>query len=194
LKPFSAEGALQHAFKTQGYLYGPLGTMRQIPQRKDYRVFLQLRDPRDVLTSLYYSTAYSHSLLNPALLRRRKEAQAMSIDEYVLQAAPQYLRIYAQYGDQLLGQPEVLLQSYERMVADFPGWLEALSAHLDLQGHPELTEQLLEEARFDVEKEDEYSHRRQVTPGDHLRKLQPETIKQLNELLAPVLETFGYSQ
>jgi hypothetical protein len=36
-------------------------------------------------------------------------------------------------------------------------------------------------------------HIRQRTPGDHLRKLTPETVAFLNEQLGPVLRGFGYA-
>ncbi|QKD83329.1 hypothetical protein HPC62_14990 [Thermoleptolyngbya sichuanensis A183] len=42
-------------------------------------------------------------------------------------------------------------------------------------------------ADFQVEDEDVYRHKRQVLPGDHTRKLQPETIAVLNEKFAEVL-------
>ncbi len=40
--------------------------------------------------------------------------------------------------------------------------------------------------------ENEAKHIRQVTPGDGMRKLQPETIEKLNELFEPQLAYFGY--
>ena len=42
-------------------------------------------------------------------------------------------------------------------------------------------------------KEDAWPHKRKVTPGDHREKLQPETIRQLDQLFAPVLDKPGYS-
>ncbi|MBF2086428.1 sulfotransferase domain-containing protein [Thermoleptolyngbya sp. C42_A2020_037] len=45
---------------------------------------------------------------------------------------------------------------------------------------------------FQVEDEDVYRHKRQVLPGDHTRKLQPETIAVLNEKFAEILNALGY--
>ena len=42
-------------------------------------------------------------------------------------------------------------------------------------------------------KEDAWSHKRKITPGDHREKLQPETIRQLDQIFAPVLDRLGYS-
>ena len=53
--------------------------------------------------------------------------------------------------------------------------------------------QIINEANFDVE-EDIYSHKRQVTPGDHKRKLLPETIDRLNSEFGEVLDVLGYKR
>ena len=39
--------------------------------------------------------------------------------------------------------------------------------------------------------EDVWSHKRKVTPGDHREKLQAETIRQLDQIFASVLERLG---
>ncbi len=52
--PFSPEGTLSSAFNSHGYYYGPIGTYRGIPNLENYKIVLQLRDPRDVLTSLFF--------------------------------------------------------------------------------------------------------------------------------------------
>jgi hypothetical protein len=78
------------------------------------------------------------------------------------------------------------------MVADFPGWLDRLAIHVGLDKEAEILQEIRKEADFSVKKEDERSQRRQITPGDHLRKLKPETIWQLNERFEPVLKRLDY--
>lgn len=189
---FTSQHVTKRAFSPAGYFYGPFGSWRPVPDSDKYRVFLQLRDPRDVLTSLYFSTAHSHALINRKMLIRRREALEMTIDEYVLQMAPQYVAIYSSYCEKLLDAPGTLFLKYEHMVADFPGWLSALSTHLALDHHSEVIERLVREANFSVDEEDKFSHRRQVTPGDHLRKLLPQTVEALDLAFAPVLQKLGY--
>lgn len=190
--PFSHHGTISSAFQRKGYYYGPIGTYRDIPDLGVYKTFLQLRDPRDVLTSLYFSTVYSHALISPKLIRRRKEAQTMGIDEYVIATAEEYLTIYNGYCDHLLGQKNVLFLKYEEMVTDFDAWLQKLSQHLALSDQEEAIEAIRTDADFSMEQEDPYSQRRQIRPGDHRRKLKPETIKKLNKRFKPVLEKLNY--
>lgn len=191
--PFAGEAAMRRAFRPQGYYYGPIGTYRPIPDMDKYRVVLQLRDPRDVLTSLYYSTAFSHATINPKLLRRRKEALTMDVDSFVLHEIEEYMPIFSQYRESLIGRKPVLLLRYEDMVSDFPRWLDRLSRHIDLANFPKTLEAIRKDANFSVAEENKFAQRRQITPGDYLRKLRPETIAQLNDSFKSVIKTLGYS-
>ena len=187
--PFGNPSIAKQAFVPQGYYYGPVGSLRLFPDVKDYATVLVLRDPRDVLTSLYFSTAYSHALITEKLIKERKEALGMSIDEYVLANKDLYQRIYSGYCDTILQQPNVLFLKYEDMVADFPDFLHKLAAHVGLDDQKEIIETLIAEANFKIDKEDPYSHRRQAKPGDHRNKLKAETIAVLNETFETILKS-----
>jgi hypothetical protein len=190
--PFAENGTLKLAFQPTGYYYGPIGTYRTIPNAEGYRTILQLRDPRDVLTSLYFSTAFSHALISEKLIRRREEALQMTIDEFVLFETREYIPIYQQYVDNLLGKPNVLFLRYEEMVESFEAWLAKLIGHAGISADLALLEQVRKEADFSVAQEDPYSQRRQVTPGDHKRKLKPETVAKLNSLFGSILKRLNY--
>jgi hypothetical protein len=159
---------------------------------KAYKTVLQLRDPRDVLTSLYFSTAFSHALISEKVIRRREEAQQMTIDDFVLMETKEYVPIYQEYVDFLLDKPNVLFLKYEDMVGGFEEWLAELIGHIGISADPALLNQLRKEADFSVTSEDPYSQRRQVTPGDHKRKLKPETITELDRLFNPILKRLKY--
>ena len=83
--------------------------------------------------------------------------------------------------------------TYEQLVLDFSSWLDRLSEIWGLTFSRRLRNRLIRMASFDVKNEDIYSHKRQVLPGDHRRKLQPETVREVSELFRPVLEPLGYS-
>lgn len=186
------KGALPTAFSPNGYYYGPIGTYRDIPALEKYRVVLQLRDPRDLLTSLYFSTAFSHAVISPKLIRQRRTALQQDIDAYVIEAAHEYVKIFDEYLNRLLGRKEVLFVKYEEMVSNFPDWLSKVSTHLGLEGNTQIIADIQTQASFNVGKEDQYTHKRQVSPGDHLRKLKPATIAELNKQFKPILKTLNY--
>lgn len=187
----------QAMFKPSGYFYGPIREIEwPLPSLSPYKILLVLRDPRDVLTSLYFSVAYSHTVVNNALgknlLKDREEAQAESIDTWVIEHAETFLKRYQFYSEHLLPDPAVCFLKYEHMVLDFPDWFEQVNHFLALKNiSSELQSKILSEANFQVE-ESVTAHKRQVQPGDHKRKLKPSTIAQLNKLFSDVLQAFNY--
>lgn len=207
--------------------FGPIraGEARpSIPENiSDYSVVLHLRDPRDVLTSLFFSHAYSHEvhpeIFNPGEDVRKQWAET-GIDNYVWSQANNFLSHYDYVLDGLLGRDSVILLRYEDMVADYHTWLhQFLQAFMPVdspeenRGAENILKKLLQRpfshqpsftslfdrlyqahrGDFQVDQEDIYSHRRQVTPGDHQRKLQPETIARLDEKFTHVLKALGYA-
>src|SRR5262249_37925766 len=140
-----------------------------------------VRDPRDVLTSYYFSAMYSHDQ-NPQVQQLAQRYAALGIDAAVLDAAKLFLPRYLEYValHKRWGFP---ILTYETLVTDYPRWLDGF-----LQVFGSVPEQVrhsfIEEytASFKVTAENVYSHVRQITPGDHKKKLSPETIAKLNDL------------
>ncbi|MBA3353575.1 MAG: sulfotransferase domain-containing protein, partial [Blastocatellia bacterium] len=177
---------------------------------------LHLRDPRDVLVSMFFSYCYMHAGEIEAHTGYRKEVAEAGIDRFVLDmvGAPFYdyrgdygigsrykkhvgtvLDRYQRYLDELLSRPNTTAVSYEEMVLSFPAWLEKIAGAFDLTD-PEETRAVVTERHANsvaAGEEDVWSHKRKVTPGDHREKLKSETIRQLDELFAPVLDRLGYS-
>jgi hypothetical protein len=141
-----------------------------------------LRDPRDMLTSYYYSEAFSHSPINTRVLERRKKAAAQTIDAFVLEHAPRHKRVYSAYLEHLHGHSNVLFTTYERMTADVEGWLQEIVDHVGLTDHPDMVAELLAEASKVKGKGKATEHVRVARPGDHRNKLQPGTIAELDAL------------
>ncbi len=201
---FSADEMLQyrHVFKPAGYLYSPFGGMIDGIEHLDrYKVILLLRDPRDILVSQYYSMAHSHPIpdrrgdKHDGFMEHRKAALSMTIDEYVLAESDILYRILNRYKQHLIDRhPNVYLTTYEKMIADFPRWLNDLLAYCDIAISDDLRRSLLEEnIRLRPKQENMHKHVRRGTHGDYLDKLRPETIKRLNEKFSPLLEAFGYA-
>lgn len=186
-------------FKTLGSFYGCFREFNewQIPSLEQFKIILMLRDPRDVVTSLYFSHAYSHAvpLLNQKeLLGFREKALSMTIDEYVIENIPKYIKIYQEYCQNLLGKPNVIFITYEKMVADFDSWLDFIIDFLRLQVSLEIVNQIKKAADFTVKEENVYAHKRQVVPGEYQRKLKPETIEILNANFSEILDLLGYQK
>lgn len=191
------------SYSPNGYFYGPFRSFNSsITDLDKYKIVLVLRDPRDVIVSSYYSM---HSHVMPRLAgegeaekrrkRRDKKIEQMPVDDYIiqkLQSTDRLNDVYLEYHRNLMGKPNVLFLKYEDMVTDFDPWLDRLTQFLGLDVKPGLLQQIRDRAAFKVSKEDVTKHKRQVTPGEHKRKLKPETIDFLNNYTKEVLKLFDY--
>lgn len=191
--------AYKHVFKPTGYVYSAFGGfVRGIADLERYLILLMIRDPRDTLTSLYFSTAFSHSI--PAdrgkadrFVALRNQAREMTVDEYVLSKVEQYQDRYRVYMEELEDWPNVHVAKYEDMILDFPRWLDGVLSFCDLSIGAETRNRLVAAAGASSNtSENLMKHKRQVIPGDHRRKLKPDTIATLNADLADILNRYGY--
>lgn len=199
----------------EGACFGPIRAGNQEPLYpsglEDYSLILHLRDPRDVLTSLYYSHTFSHprkpggfNVSDAERERWRKEGP----DPFVLRWLPEYRRRFEDLIDNILERDNVKFLRYEDMLEELEEWMGSyLSAfhHIPIpqrsgwfRSPPNSWEALNRwlcrkyRKEFLIPKEDVYRHRRQIRPGDHLRKLQPATVETLNGELSKILARLGY--
>ncbi len=183
---------LDTVFHPLGYFYGPLRLYREIKNPEKYKVILLLRDPRDILTSHYFSVRYSHLLVSRKYIRRRKIALTKTIDEHVIDHIPRFYSAYKNYVDHLVGKPFVHFIRYEDWVLDFRNEVDKLTGFCELDVTQEQKEKLYSLGDFNVKTEDVNQHKRRVTPGDYKEKLKPETISKLNAAFGDILEKLDY--
>ena len=178
--------------------FAPLRFFIDVPNIEDYIVFLHLRDPRDVLVSLFFSSVYSHprkpGIFNPTNAERQKWEKE-GIDKYVLDRAKYFLSRYENYCDSLLGKPNVTFIRYEDMVADLYSWLSKVVSPFDIANKENVIKFFIKKYGHiysNKQKENIYAHIRNVTPGDYKNKLRPETIHRLNAIFKDVLIKLHY--
>ncbi len=198
----SAEDVKQylHIFRPHGYLYSVFGGLVEgIPNIEAYRTVLMIRDPRDALVSGYHSYSKSHAVPQAKdkadeFLAFRERISNQSLDDYVMDVSANAKWRMQQYLDLKRSHPGVCVMKYEDMIADFEPWLDAILNYCGWQISAELRDSLVAEAKKSRSKKDEdvTKHRRQVTPGEHKRKLQSSTVQYLDECFADILQGFGY--
>jgi len=192
---------IESVFKETGYCFGVFRLASRsysIPILDTHRSVLQIRDPRDILVSLYFSLTQSHprppteSKLSSSFDRSRQQALGSTIDEYALDRS-RWVKNRFDEVNALLEYPLCRVFRYEDIIFEKTQWTKDLARHF---GWNELGSRYLKDLatkhdiRPKVEQPD--AHIRSVTPGDHRRKLKVETINKLNETFAPILEQFGY--
>ncbi len=193
---FCIEG--QTLLERPGYFFGPFrdAYVGQMPALAKTNIVVQIRDPRDCLVSYYYSVAFSHGLPAPGPARdkfmiERETALSLGVDEYSLLSMKTYLPIFREMITIIETMPNVYVSRYEEMVSDFAPWLDRLADYLGVGDHADVKHAIIRAASFDVS-EDQFKHKRQVTPGDFERKLMPQTQAELTHYLEPVLTKLGY--
>ena len=183
---------INKAFKKTGFIYGPLRNYIPVTNISDYPLVLVLRDPRDVLTSQFFSIKNSHPLVTPELIRRRKFAANATIDEHVLSQADRFAKTYTDYLENIYGKQNVLFIKYEELICDFKNCLEKINKHCGFELNEEQINKLDKSDSFKKKTEDQKTHIRKISSGDYKEKLKPETIEILNKKFEFVLMKLNY--
>jgi len=157
---------------------------------------LLIRDPRDILVSLYFSVRFSHRIpklegAEHPMANTRRKLQKMGIDQYVLNAAPTVMRNYLAYS-QHLPTETTRVYRYEDIVFRKREWLEDMLDFLDLKLSKSRIREIVDKHDIRPGVEDPTKHVRQVTPGNYNHHLDRVTVDKLDEILEPVLHTYQY--
>ena len=175
--------------------FAPLRYYFNIPKELNSYIILHLRDPRDVLVSLYFSEAYSHSVLKGVFdlsQGERNEIINMGIDQYVLDYADLFNRKYAEYQS-LLTKPGAIFVKYEDLVLNFPFWLQEVAEGFAIENTKFIHRMIKKHKKeFEVKKENIHAHKRKIVPGDYKEKLASETIGKLNSIFSDNLKKYNY--
>ena len=190
------------AFAPTGYAFGGFRSIPNgivIPPYAADRTVLLVRDPRDMLTSLYFSLARSHRPpgttvgegLAESFNAQREAISQMGIDEFALERARMVLGQYRTVTNKLTGVPHRVYR-YEDVIFDKLPWTRDMLDYLGLAPPPALIEKVVASNDVRPKVEDTSQHVRKVAPGDHREKLRPETIEALNVLFEPILRQHRY--
>ncbi len=195
-EPWRPEDAEQ--FSADDTLYGPLRYPLSSDIIKGSPTVLHLRDPRDVLVSLYFSEAFSHVNRDEA---SRQAIQSQGVDAFVLERANQFVQRYRTYLARMMGDAPVTLLSYEDLIETPERWcaqyVAGIAPDLPFGRKKALAGRLVDIVNPtdtpDSATEDVTKHVRKRTPGDHREKLKPETIAALETDFAETLTFLGYT-
>ena len=200
---FFHEGHLDHKldtrlFERRGFLYGPFrkgfGHISDVQGENslnfdDYKIIVQLRDPRDALTSSYYSFLHSHCVLPKDRQRIesvRKRMGNLDIDQHVHDQAGFLEKRLTEYMS-FFSHSNCLVLHYEDFVEQPKVWSHQIMNFLDIKGDPKIERifrKMVCETRKPPAVENIHHHKRKVTPGDYATKLKPCTISSLNQRFA----------
>jgi len=156
-------------------------------------VVLLVRDPRDMLVSLYFSIMKSHIIPagNESLRRAREQIPKVSIDEFVLQRAQGYVSTFRRYRNKLRDTNHLVFR-YEDVIYEKADWLADMVSFTGLPTRPRDIRRIAKHHDKRPEQENVSSHIRQVHPGNFRKKLSEATIRELSDATAEFLDAFDY--
>lgn len=206
---FAGKSGGPDGFAPRGNVYGPLRLSAEgdvldrlvLPaldavRHDGVRACLMVRDPRDMLVSMFFHSR-DGAALRPDLPgaqkkeEERAEAVRLEIDGYVLGTSERF-REGCERAVQLVSDvPSTTVLRYEDMIDRWGLFQQQLQAAFDLP--PRWLRTIAEESRPN-EVEQPGAHKRSGATGDHRRKLRPETVAELTRRFDPVLRRFGYME
>ena len=188
-------------FLENGYCYGGF---RYFPKRFEIPIIdtrksiLLVRDPRDLLVSHYFATRDSHPDPGPRFgkkktLPKRDVARSKGLDEYVLELANFYTNYIGRYRAAMEQHPGALnVFRYEDIIRNKREWLRSICEIFEWDVSPAQLDRIADKHDVLPAVEKVRRHIRQAAPGDHARKLKPETIERLTHHFREELALFGY--
>jgi len=153
---------------------------------------LHLRDPRDVLVSMFYSWSYSHPGVNDEY---RESLRQKGIDNFCLHQSADLKRKYELYLRDIISLPQTTRLKYEDFVLNRPLWFGQFLGAMGIGDKIDQYARLAKDNPAEkVGVEDITAHIRKATPGDHLEKLKRQTRDALNAEWRDILRALDYSE
>ena len=180
-------------YKPCGYIY-PLRSLVHLNENvniNNFRILCMLRDPRDMICSLYFSTKSLHGVQpgkEDEWQEIREELARIDVDTYVMEHAEYIKRTYFDlYQEAIsnLGYTDICYASYALMLCDYEEWVKKIAAFLDFEPADIIYKRLFNENLLKAKNRDP---RRSPRPGRYERDLKPETISYINDVFKETLE------
>ena len=193
--------------KPEGYIYGVLRLYdddhpgkkltdsvikKCLLNKLDFVILI--RDPRDIIVSMYYSFGFSHGLSPDETTqryqeKRRESIQAMNIDEYAVYVLPKLKKKLNCLIEMSGKTSRLTILKYDEMIIDFKSFYRKLQQAISIDSNFESSmyantrPQPLEIVG---------SHRRSGNVGEYINKLRGDTIDIINSEITGQLKYFDY--
>ena len=190
-------------FDDTGMIYSGFRHVPKAPCKMNFtkggKVILMVRDPRDILVSMYFSMKGSHAVPKSGnsrekLLKIRENAEAVTIEEFVRSGSGRLRKKFQLYHEALVENEslDVRVFRYEDVIFEKPDWVREIAKFFEIEAPEDKMNEIASRHDIRPEKEDPSAHIRRVAPGDYLEKLTSETIDFLNGELGDTVRAFGY--
>ena len=199
ITPHQKVNGVERLFQPNGYLYGGFRFFPKsydIPNIEMHKKILLIRNPLDVMVSMYFSRISSHKIpekgkLRGIWLKKREDANKLSIDEFARGQYLTYLKRTLSYKD-MLNQDNCRVFRYEDIIYSKKDFLLEVIEFYGWNIDKEIIAKVATKHDVFPDKEKQSEHVRQVHPGNYKKHLSKETQSFLEEKFTQVLQAFGY--
>jgi hypothetical protein len=173
----------------------------RIPKPAPYRAFFVMRDPRDVVTSWYFSLKHSHPATAEVEPVRRELNRLSEADGFLY--AIDFLRDYGLFAAQRswagAADNNVMLVRFEDLIShDQVNVMQRLLTHCDIAMPPEVLTEVLKSHSFETRsgrkrgEEDPTAHYRKGVVGDWRNHFDERIHARCMEAAGDVMKLWGY--
>lgn len=165
--------------------------------REGTKIFL-IRDPRDALTSLYFSMQKSHSLPKAGLTAdiissQRTKAESQSIDDFIIGGSGDFIITALNEILDMSWLPNFHLYRYEDVIFRKRQWIEDFSELAAMPVDESLMSEILGKHDVFPDVENPSRHIRQVAPGNFREHLSERSVGHIQLKSRRFLAAFGYA-
>ena len=149
---------------------------RPLKVAEDHPRVLVLRDPRDALTSMYFSFTKIHGGIPN---EEREKRVSAGIDNFIAQRASDFFDRYNIYMNEFLDRPLTTFLRYEDMFINPTKWIDSFCAPFELPSEDKAKVARYFQLETDTQNANEDKHKRRMLPGDYANHLSLESIDTL---------------
>ncbi|MDO6523495.1 sulfotransferase domain-containing protein [Shimia thalassica] len=183
--------------KANYYGFRNIGKLMTCPSFREDPKILLVRDPRDALTSLYFSMQKSHSLPKSGrtaeiISEQREKASSMDIDEFVCSGNGDFILFTLNEIASVLWLPNLHVSRYEDIIFKKKEWIQNFCEFAKKPLDDALLDRILEKHDIVPNGEDSSRHIRQVAPGNYLKHLSASSVQYIENKCEKAMTVFGY--
>lgn len=188
-------------YPATGYCFGGYRQFpaHAIPLLEHAPTVLLVRDPRDLIVSLYFSLVGSHVLPaddaegRNAMREVRAWASKLTLSEFLWSGILQYTRMFEGYvANRFHGRANVKVYRYEDVIYRKAEFLRDVADWFGWRPSPEAVASIAHHADIRPATEQGGAHVRQIHPGNYKAHMTPLEARQVANDLREYMSIFGY--
>jgi hypothetical protein len=166
----------------------------------NYRKFIIVRDLRDTLISAYFSTRFSHEIMNEQIAKWRQQLKAMDMEKGLLLMMDEWLPFSASIHESWIEAGEKLLRYEDMLKNDSEILEEVLIKECEIQVSPERLREIVAANRFEnltggrkPGEENLMAHERKGVSGDWRNYFTQNIAEEFDRRYGELLVKTGYA-